>query len=164
MIWQHEGNYAATPCMPYCRSGALHKCMDYPTKLLATQDLIVDMLIAMAGGFTLRIYWIVMYLQSNTAMLLLHVVSAYSVTCTGWSVIHRSWCNGHVDVTMCQTIARSCQQEHELCKMQRGSAKSEEGCRTRTPQPKSSDTRPAGSESAVEAESQSHSCLDRMSW
>jgi len=35
---------------------ALHKCMDYPTKLLATQDLTVDMLIVVAGGFTLRIY------------------------------------------------------------------------------------------------------------
>ena len=35
---------------------ALHKRMDYPTKLLATQDLAIDMLIAVVGGFTLRIY------------------------------------------------------------------------------------------------------------
>lgn len=107
MLWQQISKHAATPAVTYCIFAALHKCMDYATKLLATQDLTVDMLTAVVGGFTLRIYWVVVYLQPNAAMLLLHVDSASSPSCTGWSVTHRAWCNGHVYVTMSQ--ARSSQ-------------------------------------------------------
>ena len=56
MVSQHISKQAAAPVMTYYMFGALHKCMDYPTKLFATQDLIVGMLIAVVGGFTLRIY------------------------------------------------------------------------------------------------------------